>query len=132
MNQAIVTKFIAPSERRGMRVKATCAGGKTKMFNWESDWDADKNHHTAAIILQAELEWQGELKGGVMANGDYCWVLVPVEKPSDAEWWRVQAGIAGGMAIRRSEAGDASHVRYLAQNAAHSAFVSNPSLRGRK
>lgn len=79
MNQAIVTKFIGATSFRGVRIGARCGDGKLTIEYW-NDVGVDENHWRAAEELRERLGWSGELKGGVMANGDYCWVLVPAPR----------------------------------------------------
>ena len=78
--QAIVTKYLSPTNYRGTRIKASCAA-KTIILDWCHSIDVEENHRNAAICLQDQLGWvgprYGSLHGGTMKNGDYCWVMVP-------------------------------------------------------
>jgi|SRR3984885_12761840 len=84
--QAIVTKYIGPTNFRGTRIKATCAA-KTRLIGWRYDLGVEENHRNAATMLQNELDWTGprygKLHGGTMKNGDYCWVMVPRDTSDD-------------------------------------------------
>ena len=77
--QAIVTKYLSPTNHRGTRIKATCAAG-TFTADWAYSVGVEENHRLAAEYAQQELGWTGDsygkLHGGTMKNGDYCWVLV--------------------------------------------------------
>lgn len=80
--QAIVTRYIGPSNVRGSRIKATCAA-KSITRGYDSALNVDENHEAVALELQNLLGWTGKdygtLQGGCMKNGDYCWVLVLAE-----------------------------------------------------
>jgi len=80
--QAIVTKYLAPTNFKGTRVKAECAAGSLVM-QWEYELGVEGNHYAVAECLQVNLGWVGKdygvLKGGTMKNGDYCWVMVKGE-----------------------------------------------------
>lgn len=78
--QAIVTKYLAPANFKGTRVKATCASGYL-IVEWEYEMDVEANHQRAADQLVARFGWDGnKLIGGTLPNGDYCWVMVPATK----------------------------------------------------
>ena len=55
--QAIVTKYLGPTDTRGGRVKATSASGKTLTVGWRHDLDSGDNHKLAAIGLMRKLGW---------------------------------------------------------------------------
>jgi len=75
--QAIETKFLGPTNKRGSRIKASAdAGSLTVAYDTgESDYD---NHFEAAAALGDQFGWfeHGELlvAGGV-GNG-YVWVIL--------------------------------------------------------
>lgn len=84
MRQAIVTKYLGPTDTRGSRFKATAAGGSVTIPNDYSD-DAQGMHRKAAMALAAKLGWLGEWEGGAMPDGSgYVFVnpagLVPTFK----------------------------------------------------
>lgn len=56
MKQAIVTKFLGPTNHRGSRVKATCQGGSVTL-PWEHAWNPEKNHTNAARELAHRMGW---------------------------------------------------------------------------
>jgi hypothetical protein len=76
--QAIVTKYIGPTNHRGARVKATCQA-KSIIVNWSDALDIDENHLKAATALAWSLGWDkyGNLHGGGMPDGSgNCYVIV--------------------------------------------------------
>ena len=81
MLQAIVTKYLGPTNTRGARIKATCAWGSiTRAYDYELDFDAQ--HHAAAIDLCNKLGWTfARLHSGILPNGDGVHVLEPQRGP---------------------------------------------------
>ena len=77
MRQAITTKYLAPTNHKGARIKAECAGGKIVM-PWDHAHNPERNHHTAAKWLLRKMQWheKNAVIGGAMPNGGYCFVLV--------------------------------------------------------
>ena len=76
--QAIQTKYFGPSNVRGSRIKATCAAGSiTIPYPYELSGQAV--HRKAAEALAAKLGWNGQLLGGCLPDGSYCFVF-------DNEW----------------------------------------------
>lgn len=85
MRQAIITKFLGPTNHRGSRVKAICEA-RTLVVEWDHALDPNDNHWRAATTLAEGLGWIGEkahgwsLAGGGMPQkgNDYacCFVLV--------------------------------------------------------
>lgn len=71
--QAIQTKYLAPTNTRGTRIKATCAAGSL-YFPYDYSLNPENNHFEAAKALATKLQWKGELQGGVLANGTHVWV----------------------------------------------------------
>jgi hypothetical protein len=77
IRQAIVTKFISPTNTKGSRIKATAAAGSVTV-NWDYSLNVAMNHHKAAKALATKMEWSTQLYGGGMPdNSGYCWVAVP-------------------------------------------------------
>ncbi len=68
MRQAIVTKYLGPTDSRGSRVKATCQAGSVTL-SWDDAKDSDENHTAAAVALCKRLGWRGELHGGGLPDG---------------------------------------------------------------
>src|SRR5574343_267845 len=78
MRQAIVTKFIGPTNIKGSRVSAKCMAGRIIM-DWDHRYGVDKNHQLAAMKLVKKLGWDAHTKesqwrGGAMPDGGYCFV----------------------------------------------------------
>ncbi len=78
--QAIHTKFIAPTNTRGARIKATCAAGSITIgYSYEMVGQAA--FRAAAVALQNKLiqehgrSWSGELLGGCLPDGSYCFIF---------------------------------------------------------
>jgi hypothetical protein len=81
MTQAIVTRFISPTNTRDSRVKATADAGSVTL-HWDHALNVEDNHRRAAMALVEKLGWQeqagtrhGPWVGGGMPNhGGYCFV----------------------------------------------------------
>lgn len=56
--QAIVTKYLGATNRRGARVKATCSGGSVTL-DWDDALPRDGNHRAAAMALARRMGWIG-------------------------------------------------------------------------
>lgn len=65
--QAIVTKYIGPSNVRGSRVKARAAAGSV-ILHWDSSLNSEDNHSRAAQALANKFKWQGAWFGGGMPD----------------------------------------------------------------
>ena len=68
MGQAIVTKYLRPTDCRGSRVKATAQAGSVTV-EWDDALDADENHGRAAAALARKFGWKGRLIGGGLPSG---------------------------------------------------------------
>ncbi len=58
MRQAIVTKYLSPTNYRGSRVKATCEAGSVTI-GWSSASSTEENHKEAILTLLAKIGWIG-------------------------------------------------------------------------
>lgn len=67
--QAIVTKYLPPSNYRGARVKATAAAGSVTV-HWDYGLSDNQNHAKAAEELARKFGWTGRYVGGGMPKGD--------------------------------------------------------------
>lgn len=82
--QAIVTKYLAPTNSRGARIKATChAGSITVPYNY-----SENPHLDACNALRAKLGWgedtHGRMVQGGMPDGTgSCFVFAGVD-PANA------------------------------------------------
>lgn len=76
MAQAIITKFVGPTNTRGARIIAKTGGGLNKeTVSWNYEAGVEDNHREAAQHLMETMGWTGELIGGGLVEG-YAWVIV--------------------------------------------------------
>lgn len=69
--QAIQTKYFGPTNFRGSRVKATCAG-LSRMTEWDDELGSAENHLRAAYALASKLGWKWEFSrivSGTLKDG---------------------------------------------------------------
>ena len=87
LRQAIITKYLGPTDRRGSRVKATAEAGSVTL-EWNDALDIIDNHWAAALALANRYGWleRCHLRAGGTAEG-YFWVLV-----SNGEWEKIITG----------------------------------------
>lgn len=90
MLQAITTKYLGPTNRRGARIKATCDAGSLTV-SYDSDLEVADNHRQVATQLADSLGWLDgrehggteytyELAGGALPNGKgYAFVILTFE-----------------------------------------------------
>jgi hypothetical protein len=72
--QAIVTKYIGPSNVKGSRIKAKANAGSV-ILSWDGALDTDDNHHAAAKKLANKFDWVGEWHCGALPdNSGNCYV----------------------------------------------------------
>lgn len=86
--QAIQTRFLAPTNTKGDRIKAWCARGSiTVGYDYGIDGEQEK-HHSAVKALIAKFcqedsidgqdtvsnPWNTAWNGGQLSNGDFCFV----------------------------------------------------------
>lgn len=77
-HQAIVTKWLGPTNHKGSRVKATCAAGSITLA-WQHAFGQEDNHLRAARALADKLEWECQLIGGGLPdNSGNCYVVVRI------------------------------------------------------
>lgn len=78
MRQAIVTKFIGPTNYRGARVKARAQAGSV-VVPWDHGRDVDYNHKLAALVLAERYGWPAkwaDWTGGGLPDGTgNCYTL---------------------------------------------------------
>ena len=65
MYQAIVTKWLAPTNVRGSRVKATAEAGSITV-GWDHSLNAYDNHLAVAQALADKFGWRGAWYGGAI------------------------------------------------------------------
>jgi hypothetical protein len=72
--QAIVTKYIGPSNTKGSRIKAIAAAGSLTV-HINNALNIEDNHRNAAEALANKFKWRGAWYGGGMPDDTgYCWV----------------------------------------------------------
>lgn len=72
--QAIVTKFLGPTNFRGSRIKASAAAGSITVSS-DHSLGIEANHAVAAETLAAKLGWIGRwFQGGMPGDSGYCFV----------------------------------------------------------
>jgi len=78
--QAIVTKYLCPTNTRAARVKATADAGSITA-PWDYALDTCANHRAAALALANKLKWldHSDLSegGSLPAGNGECFVLTP-------------------------------------------------------
>jgi len=76
--QAILTRYLGPTNSRGARIKATCAAGSITI-SYPHDLSGQAVHRKAAEALVSKLDWThsnyGTLLGGQLDSGDYAFVF---------------------------------------------------------
>jgi hypothetical protein len=76
MRQAIWTKFLSPTDTRGVRIKACCEAGSV-IVPWDHALNIDANHATAAQALAYKLGWDDSpMAGGALVGSGYAFVLL--------------------------------------------------------
>lgn len=80
MRQAIITKYIGPTNHRGGRI-AVKAQADGKLYPWSHLLSTEENHIAAATKFAKELGWvdsESDLVGGGMPDGTgYAFVVKP-------------------------------------------------------
>ena len=66
--QAIIAKFLGPTNNKGARVKAFCASGEV-ILPWDHELDLNQNYARAALALQEKLGWGNGLQPGILPDG---------------------------------------------------------------
>jgi len=77
MRQAIVTKWLGPTNHKGSRVRASCDAG-TLTVSWDHEIGVGDNHRAnhraAALALAEKLGWGTENWIGGEFKGTCVWV----------------------------------------------------------
>lgn len=78
MRQAILVKYLPPTNHKGSRIKASCAAASV-IVPYQSEFSPDENYSRTAVYLLAKLGWDtmNTIRGGQLKNGDVVFVLVP-------------------------------------------------------
>ncbi len=75
MRQAIVTKYLGPTNFRGARVKASAQAGSVTI-SWDHGLGVDENHAAAAKAFAEKMDWYGRYVAGGMPDGSgNCYVM---------------------------------------------------------
>ncbi len=75
MRQAIVTKYLGPTDYRGGRVSVRTQRGR-RVYGWNHALSPERNHEAAAEQYARDAGWHGRLQGGGLPDGGYCFVFV--------------------------------------------------------
>jgi hypothetical protein len=78
MRQAIRTRYLAPTNTVGARIKAECSA-KSKIYGWDHSLGPIGNHSLAAEKLMRDCGWHelNYTEGGSLVDGSYIWVQLP-------------------------------------------------------
>lgn len=77
MKQAIITKYLGPTNTKGARVKAFASSARPSVIiPWDHAWSSERNHEFAARILKERLEWSGQLQAGSLSPGQVVHVFI--------------------------------------------------------
>jgi len=77
MRQAIVTKYLGPTNTKPARIKAIASSARpTVTIPWDHAWSIEQNHEFAAKLLRERLEWSGILQAGVLSPNALVHVFV--------------------------------------------------------
>lgn len=96
--QAILTKYLSPTNTRGARIKATAHAGSV-VVGYDHRMNVDGNHAAAAETLVRKLGWgpeegkayEGAWVRGQLPDGDYCHVLAADDGARGSESFRIKA-----------------------------------------
>jgi hypothetical protein len=78
VRQAIVVKYLGPTDFHGSRVKATSQAGSVTR-GWDDALGTNGNYRAAAIVLAEKfgwLDWSTDLQGGWLPDGRAVFLLV--------------------------------------------------------
>jgi hypothetical protein len=87
IRQAIVTKYINPTNTRGARIKATAQAGSVYIGYDEAGTTPEERHAAAAAKLAAKFGWNnpeyyGPFVAGALPDGSYVHVEMPRAVPA--------------------------------------------------
>jgi hypothetical protein len=71
--QAIITKFINPTNHRGARIKAIAAAGSVTV-PYEYGSDTTGAHRVAAVAFCDKFDWEFDHVSGELPDGSLAWV----------------------------------------------------------
>jgi hypothetical protein len=77
--QAVITKYLAPTNHHGSRVKATCDAGSLTI-PWDYARDLASNHLLAARCLAGRFNWPSKpsdwVQGSLPASSPHAYCFV--------------------------------------------------------
>lgn len=73
--QAIITKYLGPTNTKGSRIKASCAAGSVTI-DYPDELSGIDCHAKAAYALLAKMHWGYKLVGGQLPSQEYAFVMV--------------------------------------------------------
>jgi len=74
--QAIITKWIGPTNHRGDRIKATASAGSVTV-PYERATNTEGAHRVAAVAFCAKFGWDFDHVSGDLPDGSLAWVRLP-------------------------------------------------------
>lgn len=74
MYQAIVTKFVSPTDKRPARVIVTADAGRLTV-SWDHALGVPENHAAAARAFAEKYSWSGDWVGGTLPGNGYVFVM---------------------------------------------------------
>jgi len=97
MRQAIVTKYLGPTNTLGARIKASAGHARGLVDHWDYEAGVEENHARVAKVLAADRGWSGLFVAGMLPSGDgNVFTALPDLHPSDTfETPRAYLGIEG-------------------------------------
>lgn len=79
MRQAIITKYLGPTNFRGSRIKATAYAGSVTI-DYDAGLSQQRNHDAAARKLAKKFGWHGDwVAGGMPSEDGNCYVVLETE-----------------------------------------------------
>jgi len=87
--KAIQTRYLAPTNTRGARVRAWDAVDVQNSITlpWNYSKDTDDNHDFAVFKLCEKMAWKGKLARGSLANDGNVYVWVEPQSTLIVEPW---------------------------------------------
>lgn len=73
--QAIVTKYLGPTDHRGARIVASCYADRLTI-PYPHEKSGEDAFRVAAEALRDKLGWTGVLVGGSLPDGSYAFVFM--------------------------------------------------------
>lgn len=90
MRQAIITKYLGPTETLGTRIKATSASGISVTIYRDYAVDIEEDHARAAQALAEKLGWSGSWAPGELPDGRVAWIWCGSSRWAAAAGFRVE------------------------------------------